>query len=95
MNRAEGTNAHWCRDSRGRESKSVWYKPTGYGNLREWQGFWPKTDRIDVEPLCEFGKVMRPQTVNAAKLEQEHLRELERHASVGSIGRRADLPTSL
>jgi len=36
-----------------------------------------KTDRIDAELLCEFGKVMRPQTVTAAKLEQEHLRELE------------------
>ena len=34
-------------------------------------------DRIDAEVLCEFGKVMRPQTVTAAKLEQEQLRELE------------------
>jgi transposase len=36
-----------------------------------------KTDRIDAEILCEFGKVMRPQVVTAATLEQEHLRELE------------------
>ena len=36
-----------------------------------------KTDRIDAEVLCEFGKVMRPQAVTAAKLEQEQLRELE------------------
>src|SRR4029077_12705713 len=40
-------------------------------------GILGKTDRIDAELLCEFGKVMRPQTVTAAKLEQEHLRELE------------------
>ena len=40
-------------------------------------GILAKTDRIDAELLCEFGKVMRPQTVTAAKLEQEHLRELE------------------
>ena len=40
-------------------------------------GILAKTDRIDAEVLCEFGKVMRPQTVTAAKLEQEHLRELE------------------
>jgi transposase len=36
-----------------------------------------KTDRIDAEVLCAFGKVMRPPTVTAATLEQEHLRELE------------------
>jgi transposase len=36
-----------------------------------------KTDRIDAEVLREFGKVMQPQTVTAATLEQEHLRELE------------------
>ncbi len=40
-------------------------------------GILAKTDRIDAEVLCEFGKVMRPQTVTAATLEQEHLRELE------------------
>src|SRR4030095_359678 len=40
-------------------------------------GILAKTDRIDAELLCSFGKVMRPQTVTAAKLEQEHLRELE------------------
>jgi transposase len=40
-------------------------------------GILAKTDRIDAEVLCEFGKVMRPQTVTAAKLEQEQLRELE------------------
>ncbi|HVH92260.1 MAG TPA: transposase, partial [Candidatus Acidoferrum sp.] len=39
-------------------------------------GILAKTDRIDAEVLCEFGKVMRPQTVTAAKLEQEQLREL-------------------
>jgi transposase len=36
-----------------------------------------KTDRIDAEVLCEFGRVMRPQVATAATLEQEHLRELE------------------
>jgi transposase len=40
-------------------------------------GILAKTDRIDAEVLCAFGKVMRPPTVTAAKLEQEHLRELE------------------
>ena len=40
-------------------------------------GILAKTDRIDAEVLCEFGKLMRPQTVTAAKLEQEQLRELE------------------
>lgn len=40
-------------------------------------GILAKTDRIDAEVLCEFGKMMRPQTVPAATLEQEHLRELE------------------
>jgi transposase len=40
-------------------------------------GILAKTDRIDAEVLCGFGKVMRPQTVTAATLEQEHLRELE------------------
>jgi transposase len=40
-------------------------------------GILAKTDRIDAEVLCAFGKVMRPQTVTAATLEQEHLRELE------------------
>jgi transposase len=40
-------------------------------------GILAKTDRIDAEVLCEFGKVMRPQAVTAAKLEQEQLRELE------------------
>jgi transposase len=40
-------------------------------------GILAKTDRIDAEVLCEFGKVMRPQSVTAAKLEQEQLRELE------------------
>jgi transposase len=40
-------------------------------------GILAKTDRIDGEVLCEFGKVMQPQTVTAATLEQEHLRELE------------------
>ena len=40
-------------------------------------GILAKTDRIDAELLCEFGKAMRPRTLTAAKLEQEHLRELE------------------
>ena len=40
-------------------------------------GILAKTDRIDAEVLCAFGKVMGPQAVTAAKLEQEHLRELE------------------
>lgn len=40
-------------------------------------GILAKTDRIDAEVLCEFGRVMRPQMVTAATLEQEHLRELE------------------
>jgi transposase len=40
-------------------------------------GILAKTDRIDAEVLCAFGKVMRPPTVTAATLEQEHLRELE------------------
>jgi transposase len=40
-------------------------------------GILAKTDRIDAAVLCVFGKVMRPQTVTAATLEQEHLRELE------------------
>jgi len=40
-------------------------------------GILAKTDRIDAEVLCEFGRRMRPQTVTAARLEQERLRELE------------------
>lgn len=40
-------------------------------------GILAKTDRIDAEVLCEFGRVMQPQTVTSATLEQEHLRELE------------------
>jgi transposase len=40
-------------------------------------GILAKTDRLDAEVLCAFGKVMRPQTVTAATREQEHLRELE------------------
>jgi transposase len=40
-------------------------------------GILAKTDRIDAEVLCEFGKVMQPQRVTAATLEQDHLRELE------------------
>jgi transposase len=40
-------------------------------------GILAKTDRIDAQVLCKFGKVMQPQTVTAATLEQEHLRELE------------------
>jgi transposase len=40
-------------------------------------GILAKTDCIDAQVLCEFGKVMRPPTVTAATLEQEHLRELE------------------
>ena len=40
-------------------------------------GILAKTDRIDAEVLCEFGRRMRPQTVTAARLERERLRELE------------------
>jgi transposase len=40
-------------------------------------GILAKTDQIDAGVLGEFGRVMRPQTVTAATLEQEHLRELE------------------
>jgi transposase len=40
-------------------------------------GILAKTDCIDAQVLCEFGKAMRPPTVTAATLEQEHLRELE------------------
>lgn len=40
-------------------------------------GILAKTDRIDAAMLCGFGRVMRPQTVTSATLEQEHLRELE------------------
>jgi transposase len=40
-------------------------------------GILAKTDCIDAQVLCEFGKVIRPPTVSAATLEQERLRELE------------------
>jgi transposase len=40
-------------------------------------GILAKTDCIDAQVLCAFGKVMGPPTVTAATLEQEHLRELE------------------
>jgi len=40
-------------------------------------GILAKTDCIDAQVLCEFGKVMRPPMVTAATLEQEHLPELE------------------
>jgi transposase len=40
-------------------------------------GILAKTDRIDAEVLCAFGKVMRPQTLSASPLKQERLRELE------------------
>ena len=40
-------------------------------------GILVKTDQIDAEVLCEFGRVMQPQTVTSATLEQERLRELE------------------
>jgi transposase len=42
-------------------------------------GILTKTDRIDAEVLWEFGKATRPQRVTAARLEQEHLGELESH----------------
>ena len=70
-------NADWSRRLLVRGSKSVWSKPIGLGNLRGRPGILAKTDRIDAEVLCEFGKVMQPQTVTAATLQQEHLRELE------------------
>ena len=40
-------------------------------------GILAKTDRIDAEVLGAFGGAMRPQTIGASQLEQEHLRELE------------------
>jgi transposase len=40
-------------------------------------GILAKTDRIDAHVLCTFGEVMRPGTISASQLEQEHLRELE------------------
>ena len=40
-------------------------------------GILAKTDRIDAEVLYAFGEAMRPQTIGACELEQEHLRELE------------------
>jgi transposase len=40
-------------------------------------GILAKTDRIDARVLCIFGEAMRPQTLSASALEQEHLRELE------------------
>jgi len=40
-------------------------------------GILAKTDRIDAEVLCAFGEAMRPSTLGASELEQEHLRELE------------------
>lgn len=40
-------------------------------------GILAKTDSIDTEVLCAFGEAMRPATMTASNLEQEHLRELE------------------
>ena len=40
-------------------------------------GILAKTDRIDAKVLCVFGAAMRPPTLTASNLEQEHLRELE------------------
>jgi transposase len=40
-------------------------------------GILAKTDSIDTEVLCAFGEAMRPPTLSASNLEQEHLRELE------------------
>ena len=40
-------------------------------------GILAKTDSIDTEVLCAFGDAMRPPTLSASNLEQEHLRELE------------------
>jgi transposase len=40
-------------------------------------GILAKTDRIDAEVLYAIGEAMRPQTIGACELEQEHLRELE------------------
>jgi len=47
------------------------------GQFARAAGILAKTDRIDAEVLCEFGEVMRPQTLTGGKLEQEQLRELE------------------
>jgi transposase len=55
-------------------------------------GILAKTDRIDAEVLCEFGKAMQPQTVTAATLEQEHLRELESQCLGGEIESQFDQP---
>lgn len=40
-------------------------------------GILAKTDRIDARVLCAFAQAMRPATLSAAQLAQEHLRELE------------------
>ncbi len=40
-------------------------------------GVLAKTDRIDTEVLCSFGKAMRPPSLSGARLEQEKLRELD------------------
>jgi transposase len=40
-------------------------------------GILAKTDRIDAEVLCAFGKAMQPGPISGSQLEQEHLRELE------------------
>ena len=41
-------------------------------------GILAKTDRIDAQVLCAFGAGMRPPTITASNLEQEHLRELRK-----------------
>src|SRR4029077_5122975 len=41
---------------------------TRVGQLARAAGICAKTDRIDAEVLCEFGKVMQPQTITAATL---------------------------
>jgi transposase len=40
-------------------------------------GILAKSDRIDAQVLCAFGKAMQPAIVGASQLEQEQLRELE------------------
>lgn len=40
-------------------------------------GILAKTDCIDAEVLCAFAEAMRPGTISASQMEQEHLRELE------------------
>jgi transposase len=77
VNQAEGTNALWSRRLRGPGVQTSLVQANRVRQFARAAGILAKTDRIDAEVLCEFGKVMQPQRVTAATLEQEHLRELE------------------